>query len=72
MKLQLDSCELYLVHQSLSLQDILKKHAPVFREELGEAKEVTAKLHVSDTVNPCFCRARAVPHALKVEQALNS
>ena len=42
MELQLDWCELYLIHQSLSLQDILNKHEPVFREELGEAKGVTA------------------------------
>ena len=71
-ELQLDWRELYLVHQSLSLQDILNNHAAVFTEELGEAKGVTAKLHVSDTVKPCFCRARTVPHALKVkvEQAL--
>ena len=72
MELRVDWCELYRVHQSVSLQDIFSNHAPMFKEELGEAKGVTAKLHVSNTVKPCFCRARTVPHALKikVEQAL--
>ena len=71
MELQLDWCELYYVQQSITLQDILNHHASVFKEELGEAKGVTAKLHVN-IVKPCFYRARTVPHALKVkvEQAL--
>ena len=70
--LKLDWRELYFIHQSFSLQEILKNHAPVFKEELGEARGITAKLHVNDNVKPCFYRARAVPHALKVkvEQAL--
>ena len=44
----------------------------MFKEELGEARGIRAKLHVNDNVKPCFCRARMVPHALKVqvEQAL--
>ena len=44
----------------------------MFKEELGEAKGVTANLHISSTVKPWFCRARIVLHALevKVEQAL--
>ena len=71
-ELKLDWRELYLIHQSLSLQEILRNHAPVFKEELGEARGITAKLHINNNVNPCFYRARAVPHALKVkvEQAL--
>ena len=44
MELQLDWCELYRVQQSTTLQEILNHHAPVFKEELGEAKGVTAKL----------------------------
>ena len=66
-ELKLDWCELYLIHQSLSLQEILENHAPVFKEELGEARGITAKLHVTDIVKPCFYRARAMPHALKVK-----
>ena len=39
---------------------------------LGEAKGVTANVHVSNSVKPWFCRARIVLHALevKVEQAM--
>lgn len=71
-ELQLDWHELNFVHQSLSLQKILDKHTPIFKDKLGEAKGIKAKLHVNDNVKPSFCRARAVPHALKtkVEQAL--
>ena len=44
----------------------------MLKEELGEAKGVTANLYVSNTVKPWFCRARIILHALevKVEQAL--
>ena len=66
-ELKLDWRELYLIHKSLFLQEILKNHAPVFKEELGEARGITAKLHVNDNVKPCFYRARAVPHVLKVK-----
>ena len=44
----------------------------MFKDELGEAVEITAKLHVSTNTKSYFCRARAVPHALrtKIEQEL--
>ena len=72
-ELQLDWRELYLVNKShQSLQEILNKHSAVFKEGLGEAIGIKAKLYVKDNAKPCFCRARTVPHALrtKVEQEL--
>ena len=54
IELQLDRCELYHVQQSITLQEILNHHVPVFKEELGEAKGVTAKLHISNTVSLVF------------------
>ena len=71
-ELQLDWSELYLVNKShQSLQEILNKHS-VFKERLGEAIGIKAKLYVKDNTKSCFCKARTVPHALrtKVEQEL--
>ena len=64
--------ELYLLNHPDSLQTILDCHKAVFSNELGEAKGVIAKLHMSNNTKPYFCRARPVPHALKgkVEQEL--
>ena len=72
MELKLEWQELYLIHQSHNLQTILDRHRLIFNSELGEAKGVTAKLHINDNTKPYFCRARPVPHALKgkVEQEL--
>ena len=44
----------------------------MFKDELGEAVGITAKLHVSTNIKPYFCRATPVPHALKskIEQEL--
>ena len=72
-ELQLDWQELYQINQSEdALQALLQKHKTVFKEELGEAVGITAKLHVSTNIKPSFCRARPVPHALKskIEQEL--
>ena len=68
--LKLEWQELYLLNYPYNLQTVLDCHKRVFSSELGEAKGVTAKLHVSNNTKPYFCRARLVPHALKgkVEQ----
>ena len=44
----------------------------MFKDELGEAVGITAKLHVSTNTKPYFCRARPVPHSLrhKIEEEL--
>ena len=72
-QLKLDWQELYQVNQSEhTLQTILDKHKAVFKDELGEAVGITAKLHVSTNTKPYFCRARPVPHSLrhKIEEEL--
>ena len=37
----------------------------MFKNELGEAAGITAKLHVSDNTKPYFCKARPMLHALR-------
>ena len=71
-ELKLEWQELYLLNNPDNLHTILDRHKAVFSTELGEAKGMTAKLHVSNNTKPYFCRARPVPHALKgkVEQEL--
>ena len=54
-ELKLEWVELYLINN----------HGPSQDSELGEAKGVTAKLHVSNNTKPYFCRARPVSYALK-------
>ena len=56
-----------------SLKEILEKHKPVFRTELGQAKNIVASLHIASDTKPVFCKAHPVPYALreKVENELN-
>ena len=55
-----------------SLENILKQHGSVFKDELGTLKGVKAKLYVDPRAQPLFFKARSVPYALrqKVEQEL--
>ena len=54
-ELQLDWHELYLVNKShQSLLEILNKHSAVFKEGLGEAIGIKAKLYVKDNAKSCF------------------
>ena len=50
---------------SLSLQGILADYSTVFDTELGSLKGFTATIHVDPAAQPCFCKPRAVPYALK-------
>ncbi len=55
------------------LQDILKKHEIVFKEELGTLKGATAKIHVVSGAEPHFFKSRSLPFAMreKVEAELD-
>ena len=54
------------------LEDVLQKHAVVFSEKMGVAKNIVAKIHVDPEATPKFYRARSVPYAIKgkIEQEL--
>lgn len=47
------------------LNAVLSKHEALFRQELGKAKSIEAKLHLEHNATPRFCGARSVPYALK-------
>lgn len=54
------------VHQKpLTLSAVLQENAEVFKEELGQLHELTAKLVVKPDTKPRFCRPRSVPFALQ-------
>ena len=56
----------------LSLQQVLYKHSDVFREGLGELRDVTAKIYIDKDERPRFFPARPVSFAMrkKVEEEL--
>ena len=50
---------------SLRLQDVLDRHAAVFKDELGTIQGAAAKIHMDSQAQPRFCKPRSVPHALR-------
>ncbi len=47
------------------LADVLDRHADVFKEELGQLKGTTAKIHVNPEAQPRFYKPRRIPFAVK-------
>ena len=52
--------KLHHIEVPTSLHTVLQKHATVFREELGEVRGSTAKIHVDPKATPHFCKPRTV------------
>ncbi|KAI4892783.1 hypothetical protein NFI96_006341, partial [Prochilodus magdalenae] len=50
-----------------SLQQVLKRHEVVFKEELGILLGTKATIHVSPSAQPKFYRSRAVPYAMRAK-----
>ena len=51
--------------QNINLQNILNKHKAVFNDKLGLLKNFEVSIPIDTNVTPKFCKARAVPYALK-------
>ena len=72
--LKLNWCELnhLRIATRLKLENVLKKHADVFKEELGKVTGMEVKIHMDPDAQPQFFRPRPVPLALrpKVEREL--
>ena len=71
--LRLDWRTIFHIGTNLTLQKVLNRHPDAFKEELGELRGVTAKIHVNPDARPRFEKVRPVPFAIrhKVEQELD-
>ncbi|KAI4896177.1 hypothetical protein NFI96_020575 [Prochilodus magdalenae] len=60
------------VKSKLRLDEVLEKHAEVFKEELGQLRGPKAKIQVDSEAQPRFYKPRPIPYAVKplVEQEL--
>ena len=54
-----------IVARPKGLQTLLAKYQDVFREELGQCKEIKAHLHVKPNTMPKFYRPRPIPLSMK-------
>ncbi len=65
-KIKLNWQEVHLVaKESTSLQNILRKHAEVFGDELGNMKDITVKLAIKTDSKPKCLKACPVPYVIK-------
>ena len=71
-KLTLDWRSLNAISAPTSLNEVLDRHKPVFREGLGMLQGVTDKLHIDPTEHLRFCKARTVPYAMRERVELES
>ena len=66
-KIKLDWQKLFSLSdcQNINLQNILNRHKAVFNDKLGLLKNFEVSIPIDTNVTPKFCKARAVPYALK-------
>ena len=71
MEIRLDWREIHTV-QGRTLARVLDGHRLLFEPRLGTLQGYAAKIHVDPEAQPRFCKARAVPYAMreKVEEEL--
>ena len=55
------------------IDNILTRHANLFKPGLGKVGGVTAKFYLKPDAQPRFCRARSIPYSLreKIEQEID-
>ena len=64
-KLKLDWKNIFSLHSTLSLQQVLDSHKSVFTDELGTFNKSKVKFYLKENVEPLFLKARQVPFALR-------
>ncbi|XP_053278106.1 uncharacterized protein K02A2.6-like [Pleuronectes platessa] len=66
-KIKLNWQEIHMVAkvEDINLQGLLRKHAEVFKGELGSMKDIKVKLTVKPNSKPKCFKARPVPYAIK-------
>ena len=65
--LRLNWSEIFTVHTSHSLQDLLETYSEVFTDELGTVRGTTATIRVDPSATPRFHKARPLPYTLKAK-----
>lgn len=68
--IRLNWSSLHQIHTG-RLTDLLNEHSEVFADELGTLKGRKVKITVHPKVTPKFCKARAVPYAMKEKVEMN-
>jgi len=63
-KLKLDWKNIFNLHPTLSLQQVLDRHKSLFINELGTFNKTKVKFFLKDNAEPQFLKARQVPFAL--------
>lgn len=53
------------MHEPKSIEEVLKLHSEVFKDELGTLRGIKARILVNPEVNPKFCKSRPLPFAMK-------
>ena len=53
-----------MVH-TVTLERLLMDYQMVFAEGLEKLKGHEAKIHINAQVQPCFCKARWIPYAMR-------
>ena len=64
-EIKLNWQQINVLHTTTSVEEVLKTHSAVFKDELGTLKGTTATIYVDKDVRPRFCKARVVPYAMR-------
>ncbi len=70
IKLDWNSLAVNSVKSGPTLTEVLEKHKPIFRDDLGKVKNIVASLHIDEDVKPVFYKPRQVPMRDKVNKEL--
>ncbi|XP_019859677.1 PREDICTED: uncharacterized protein K02A2.6-like [Amphimedon queenslandica] len=63
--LKLDWGAIKNIQSKSALAELIKKHTPLFRSQLGKLKGATAKIYVPSDAKPRFFKPRPISYALK-------
>jgi len=62
---KLNWSEIFAVHQSNPVKDLILKYAKLFEDGEGRISNMKAHITLKEQLKPVFWRARPVPYALK-------
>lgn len=53
------------MHELKSIEEVLKLHTEVFKDELGTLRGIKTKILINPDSNPRFCKSHQLPSAMK-------